>query len=218
MADEPAPSPVETVVHAVVLAGGRGRRLGRDKALLPRSGGRQVDHVVTCLGPLGGRIVIAHGARPLAVVGTVGVPDDPDRVGPLAGVVAGLRALEVSDDAPVALVAVDLVAPHAGLLRALAEHVRHDGLAGAMPVVGGRAQPLHGVVTAGLWRSLAADPGDRLVPALSTAGVVSVHEATWRAWTPDARPADDLDTPDDLATLDAAPGPADTRPPTTSSE
>lgn len=202
MSDDPAPP----VVHAVVLAGGRSRRLGRDKAVLPRTGGRQVDHVVACLRPLGGRIVVAHGARPLDVADTVGVGDDPGHAGPLAGVVAGLRALEVSENAPVALVAVDLVAPHARLLQALADHVHRHDLPGAMPVVDARVQPLHGVVTAGLWRRL-AEPGDRLAAALQSAGVVAVDEDAWRAWVPDARPADDLDTPRDLAMLDHDPPP-----------
>lgn len=195
-------------MDVVVVAGGRGRRLGRDKALVPRGDDRQVDVVVAAVRPLGGVVVVAHGARVLDLPATVGVADEPDLVGPLAGLVAGLR---VATSDVVAVVAVDLVRPDADLLLALATHARDHDLPGAMPVVDDRPQPLHAVVRRNLADSLAT-AGPRLVTALDAVGVHRVPESTWLPWTPTAQPAHDLDTPADLtALLNADPPPPEPR-------
>lgn len=190
------PTPDEPI-DVVVVAGGRGRRLGTDKAALRIGGRRQVDVVVDAIGGLGGRIVIAHGPRVLDVVGTVPVPDVADLRGPLAGVVAGLRATTTP---LVAVVAVDLVQPDADLLAGLAAHVRPEPtLAGAMPIEDGRVQPLHAVVRRGLATPLLVGGSDRVVSAFTAAGVAAIPEATWRTWSPHAHPSHDVDTPRDLA-------------------
>lgn len=92
-------------VDLLVLAGGRGARLGgRDKAALTVAGRPLLDRVLDAAPVLGGRVV---------VVGDTVVPDgvlrtleDPPDGGPVAGIAAGLAALGAG--APwVAVVAVD---------------------------------------------------------------------------------------------------------------
>ncbi len=125
-------------LDAVVLAGGGSRRMGRDKPLLRVDGERLVDRVVRIVGAVADRVVVAAGTRPLRVAEATVVPDPGE--GPLAGIVAGLAAV----DAPhVAVVAVDQPDPCPGLLLTLAQ--RRGGAVGAAPVVGGRLQPLHAV-------------------------------------------------------------------------
>jgi len=204
-------------MDVVVLAGGRSRRFGRDKLVISRDGRRQIDVVVASLADLGGEVVVAVGDRSLGVPGTLEVGDEPGLVGPLAGLVAGLVALGAhGHDEPgemVAVVAGDLVAPSAELLRACAEHACADGVSGAVPVVAGRAQPLHAVVAVGLapaLRSSAATWGHRLGATLAANGVVTVAESTWRGWAPAARPELDIDAPKDLDRLVDRRGPAGT--------
>lgn len=92
-------------VDLLVLAGGRGERLGgRDKAALEIGGHSLLERVLEAVPLLGGRVV---------VVGDTPVPDgvartleDPPDGGPVAGIAAGLDTL-TSSASWVAVVAVD---------------------------------------------------------------------------------------------------------------
>jgi molybdenum cofactor guanylyltransferase len=83
-------------VAAIILAGGRSVRFGRDKLVEPIAGRRMLDHVIERLRPLATDIVVAASAS--------AVPDVPDDIviarddrpyeGPLAGLATGLRSLD----------------------------------------------------------------------------------------------------------------------------
>ena len=78
---------------AVILAGGRSRRMGRDKAALRVSGERLVDRSARSLRPLFPEVYVAVGSRrwrPPA--GTRAVRDRFPGAGPLAGIHAALSA------------------------------------------------------------------------------------------------------------------------------
>lgn len=131
-----------TPIDAVVLAGGRSRRMGRDKAAMPLDGQRMVDRMCRRLEPLGGQVIIARGDQPsLGLVDEVA--DEPGLVGPMAGIVAGLRAVR---SATAAIVAVDMPSVDPIVLRRLDELMRAEGRAAALPLVHGVAQPLHAVI------------------------------------------------------------------------
>ena len=104
-------------MDVVVLAGGAGRRMGGDKALVRDATGRRlVDVVLARLAPLGGRVVLARGDHdPVPGTGpdVAQVPDAPGAPGPVGGIVAGLAA---TSSAWVAVVAVDLLAVDPGVL------------------------------------------------------------------------------------------------------
>lgn len=83
--------PASTIYAAVVLAGGRGARLGGVTKPLIEVGGRSM---------LDAALAAAEGATEVVVVGDVPVPDgvrqiveDPPRSGPAAAVAAGVAAL-----------------------------------------------------------------------------------------------------------------------------
>lgn len=84
------------IVWGVILAGGLATRMGGgDKCLLPAAGRPLLDHVIDRLRPqVAGLILNANGdpARFAAWGLPVAADDPPDHAGPLAGVLAGMRA------------------------------------------------------------------------------------------------------------------------------
>ncbi|NIP71722.1 MAG: molybdenum cofactor guanylyltransferase [Gammaproteobacteria bacterium] len=79
----------------VVLAGGRGRRMGaKDKGLLPLAGRPLVQHVIDALAPQVGEVLV-NANRNLGAYRRFGrevIPDADDEYrGPLAGILSGMR-------------------------------------------------------------------------------------------------------------------------------
>lgn len=142
----------------VVLAGGLSRRMGGgDKGLAPLGGATMLDRVIARVAPQVGALVLNANGDP-ARFARFGLPVIPDPVqgfvGPLAGVLAGLRwaaghaprashVLSVSSDAP--FLPLDLAAR-------LASGLANDAPGIAMARSGGE---LHPVI--GLWPVILAD-------------------------------------------------------------
>ncbi|HEX6335780.1 MAG TPA: NTP transferase domain-containing protein [Jiangellaceae bacterium] len=182
------------VWDAIVVAGGRGRRLGgKDKPAMELAGRTLLDTAIDA----------ARAARTIVVVGPrrpVGravrwAREEPAGGGPLAALAAGLRALPPGSDV-VAVLAADLPAIEAGtihaLLRAIDEANGADGVVAVDST--GRPQPLLAAYrTAALGRALATvgephgQPMRRLLETLDLASL-EVGSA-----------AEDIDTPGDLA-------------------
>lgn len=122
----------------IVLAGGRSRRFGRDKAVLPWGDGDLLGVIVSRLATVCDEVLVAVGDRAVAVPsGARGVADAFVDAGPLAGIHAGLLAARH----PVAFVtACDMpfVAP-AAVPFLMELMVGYDA---AVPRVAGRWAPL----------------------------------------------------------------------------
>jgi molybdopterin-guanine dinucleotide biosynthesis protein A len=90
------PAPVREAITGLVLAGGRGQRLGGvDKGLQPWHGLPLVDHALARLAPQVGAVMISanRNAGHYAARGVRVLADAADDFpGPLAGILAGLRA------------------------------------------------------------------------------------------------------------------------------
>lgn len=95
-------------VHALVLAGGKSRRMGRDKAGLVLAGKPQLTHVVDLVAPVVDKVWVSvrkdQPADPLRDAYPQ-VVDRNDDAGPVAGIIA---ALETYPDVDWLVVAVDL--------------------------------------------------------------------------------------------------------------
>lgn len=107
-------------MEAIVLAGGRSRRMGSDKLVLERDGRSVLQRACDALAPHVDRIIVAGPARD-GCEGVTFVVEDPPFGGPVAGIAAALTQL---DDGGLAfLLAGDLAEPEAvvDLLR------RHQG-------------------------------------------------------------------------------------------
>lgn len=190
---------------AIVLAGGRGRRLGGvDKPAL-RIGDRTLLEVV--LHVLAGVPTVVVGPDRQVPAGVVVVREDPPGGGPAAAVAAGLAALpdRLPMDAPVAVLAADLPAIDDAAVRRLCRSLDEGSTErdGAVLVDGqGRRQWLIGVwrlgpLTAAV-RRRAQWHGGSLRELFGPMQPVAVggHEAATA----------DVDTPDDLRRLGEADG------------
>jgi molybdopterin-guanine dinucleotide biosynthesis protein A len=140
----------------LVLAGGEGRRMGgADKGLLNYAGRALVEQVLERLRPQVGELFISanrHLDRYAAFGCRVLSDAEPGFLGPLAGLLAGLRAMPPDGW----LQAAPCDAPHLPLdLVARLQAGRGNALA-ALPVAAGRAQPTFCLVHASTADSLAA--------------------------------------------------------------
>jgi molybdopterin-guanine dinucleotide biosynthesis protein A len=78
---------------AIVLCGGRSRRMGRDKWSLPFGPGTLLDHVVARVRPAVDEIVVVAREGQDVTTGETIVRDPAEGLGPLAGLVGGLDAV-----------------------------------------------------------------------------------------------------------------------------
>ncbi|MBW3561788.1 MAG: molybdenum cofactor guanylyltransferase [Actinobacteria bacterium] len=183
----------------LVLAGGRSRRMGRDKALLEVAGEALILRVGRVLEDVCDRVLVATGEADRYEVGWEQVPDVSAGNGPLAGILAGLEA---ADSDLVAVVAVDMPYANAGVLELLADEWM--GEAAVVPLVDDRVQPLHGVYAtsaAPSFRRLVEDGKRSVVPALSDLGARVVGPDVWGEVDPEGRFARNVNRPEDLDDL-----------------
>lgn len=192
---------------AVILAGGRSARMGTDKARVQLGGDSLLQRAVdACQGC--GRIVIVAPADPASVSPRTEIPlvrtyEDPPFGGPVAGVAAALDALPDSPaEARILLLSVDLVRP-GEVVAALMERAGQDDWTDGLALVDGEGwkQPM-----AALYRRSALA---RALSRLDTVRDVSmqrmIRELDVTPLTGRPGLTDDVDTPEQLAALDAEP-------------
>lgn len=131
----------DRVGSAVVLAGGRSRRMGRPKALLPFGGEPLIVQVVRKLRPrFPDLVVVAAPGQELPDLPATVVRDEVPHQGPVGGICYGLRAC----NSPAGFVtSCDVPFLRLPLAAHLASRLPdHDVV---VPWWGGRLQPLHAV-------------------------------------------------------------------------
>ena len=132
-------------ILGVVLAGGAGRRMGRDKANLPWRGTTLVERAGAVLAEVFAEVVIA--GPPARAAGMEPVADRFPGCGPLAGLHAGL---ERAAGRPIFALACDMPFVDGALVRHLVERSRDSGRNRGAWVASGEAglQTLCGVYAA----------------------------------------------------------------------
>ncbi len=193
----------------IVLAGGRSSRMGTPKAAIEWQGSTLLARVVDAVGRAAGRVVVvsAPGQDLPALPAGVAVVEDARRDrGPLEAMLAGMRAAP-AEAAIVFVAAVDLPFLHPAIVARIIRAVGSDADA-AVPVVGGRPQPLaaaYRIELLPLVAELADGPTRRMGDLLGRIRVARLDEAVLLA-DPAVAAADprlvglwDLDTPADLA-------------------
>ena len=189
-------------VSAVVLAGGRSSRFGRDKLAEPIGGRPLLEHAIDAVRPFATEILVvaAPDASP-AVAKDVRVVHDPAPFGgPLLGLVTGL---DHAREAIVLLTAGDVAELVPEVVEMLLAALDEPGPELAVLADGDRPAPFPMAMRRDAARTAAARviaSGDRRLFSLVDQLVATViEERTWRAVDPTGRSMRDIDTPADLA-------------------
>jgi molybdopterin-guanine dinucleotide biosynthesis protein A len=182
---------------ALVLAGGKSRRMGQDKAQLVVADATLLQRVVAIVRPLFANVVVSvDKLRP--EIGLPQVCDEHENAGPLAGLAAGLAHATTPW---VFAIATDMPFARPTVIEALAQ--RRNDFDAVIPVAGGHAQPLLGLYSRTCLpaiRNLLASEGRRSLHALlEQLNVCYVDESEMRMSDPELASFFDLDTPEDLA-------------------
>lgn len=177
------------VIGAVILAGGRSRRFGRDKANVAIAHRTLVQHVLDALPRSHGETVLVlrpDQPRPAATVDRV-VFDDPGlHEGPLRGIITGLEAISTKW---AWVIACDLPGLQGALLCELAR-ARTAGALAIIPAWGGRLQPLCALYSSDavpLLRGAALAGATSVRTALEQHGFIRFAESRCRALDPAGR-------------------------------
>ena len=201
-------------VSAVILAGGRSSRFGRDKLAEPVDGRPLLGHAIDAVRPFATQILVV-GAPADADVGVgwpmwqdsdLSLPPDVSLVhdsvaheGPLVGLIGGLRAAR---ETLVVVVGGDMPTLVASVIEALLTELDDPEIDAAILQHEGRARPLPMVIrrAAGLAAAESlVEGGERRLRALGDALVTRVMaEPAWRLLDPDGLTIRDVDTPADL--------------------
>ncbi len=112
-------------MNAIILAGGRGRRIGGiAKAFLRLGDATFIDRILSVLAPLFDAVVIAASdPGPFARLGARVVSDEKEGMGPLMGLYTGLKA---SDSERSFVTTADTPLLQAGLVRRLVEESEEE--------------------------------------------------------------------------------------------
>jgi molybdopterin-guanine dinucleotide biosynthesis protein A len=188
-------------VSAIVLAGGRSRRFGRDKLAEPVGGRPLLLHAIDAVSAIASDVVVVVGpGATLDLPPGARLAHDPTPYeGPLAGLLAGL--LEAREPL-VLLVGGDMPNLDPDVLGSLIRAL--DASAADLAVLEhrGRPQPLpmalrNGAATTHA-RRLVAEGERRLGAILDRLAVRVLAEGEWRPLDPNAATLRDIDVPDDL--------------------
>lgn len=197
----------EADVSAIILAGGRSSRMGRDKASIVFEGATLLQRTVHAAAEVASEIVLvsAPGQSLPAVAAACSVTIVEDAIageGPLFGMATGLGAAAGSH---CLVLGVDMPFLQPALLRLLVERLRAAGVeSGArwvVPVAEGRPQPLCSAIARNALAVLRAhlDAGDRAPMAVAAdLGLIRIDESVWRTADPAGLSFVDVDTPEAL--------------------
>jgi molybdopterin-guanine dinucleotide biosynthesis protein A len=193
-------------VSGILLAGGRSRRMGRDKAALLMGGEPLVQRTARALSAVADEVVLVRGPhqslpplecdRPV-----VEVADLVEGEGPLFGLATGL---EVARYDMAIVVGVDMPFLQPALLELLAARlaeVRPAGSRWVLPIAERRPQPLCSAFARDALDAIRArlDAGDRAPMVLAAdLKMVRLAEEDWRAVDPNGLSFIDVDTPEDF--------------------
>ncbi len=144
-----------TEITAVILAGGRGRRMGgKDKGLVKLNGAPLIEHVLSAVSPQVGQLVI-NANRNIEEYQRYGFPVVSDAMadyqGPLAGFASTMAAAETDY---IVTIPCDSPLPPADLVQRLVHALQSENAELAVAHDGERLQPVFALIQVSLLPSL----------------------------------------------------------------
>ena len=185
-------------ISAAVMAGGKSRRMGRDKAWLDVGDGRPiVQRVIDVLREVAHDVFVVANDERYRTLGLRVVPDRFPEGGVLGGIATGIGA--AAHDR-VLVAACDMPFLTADVFRLLIE--RSSEADAVVPRIGGEYETLHALYTkaclAPIERALASGKM-RVISFFADVRVRSLDEADLRAVDPGLRAFTNVNTPEELA-------------------
>ena len=143
-------------ILGLALAGGKGRRMGRDKAMLSFHGGQtQLDYTLALLGTFCSKVAISGPEEQRSCrkkeSEAAFIPDEAGVSGPMSGVIAGLRNEE---SWPVLVMACDLPLVDGSLVLRLLSQRNSQKRATCFVALDGRPEPLLAIYEASALKEL----------------------------------------------------------------
>ncbi len=190
------------LIHGIILAGGAGRRMGgADKALLSLGGRPLMAHVIDRFAPQVETLFVSANGDPARLAG-FGLPvlADERPMGPLSGILAGLRAAAARGATALVSVPVDGPFLPGDLVPQLCLAAETVPSRLALARAGGRDQGVFGHWPVALAGPLAAFLASGAKPKVTD--FASLQGAAFAEF-PDAAAFRNLNTPEDLSAAEA---------------
>jgi molybdopterin-guanine dinucleotide biosynthesis protein A len=182
-------------LYGLVLAGGKSRRMGQDKALLVREGQSQLSYIASLLESIAERVFVSarrdqqddsERSRFATIV------DRYEDIGPIAGI---LSAMDEHPDADWLVVACDLPNIDAETLRYIVEHRGDEPFTAYRSSHDGLPEPLCAIYAAGSDTALRRFVDDGMLCPRK----MLINSETLLLAQPNPAALDNVNTPDDLA-------------------
>lgn len=184
-------------VSAIVLAGGKSRRLSMDKALLELNGEWLLERILNTLATLSDDVlVVANEKEEFTRLTARIVPDAYPGMGPLGGIYSGLRAIRYGHGL---VVACDMPLLNLHLLRYMIQLSKHFEV--VIPRIGDKTEPLHAVYSKACVRpieDLLRRAELRIIGFLSQVRVRYVEQDEINAFDPEHLSFFNINTQDEL--------------------
>jgi molybdopterin-guanine dinucleotide biosynthesis protein A len=184
-------------VSAAIMAGGKSRRMGQDKAWIELDGEPIIRRVANVLAQIADEVIIVANDPRYASLGLRVVPDRFPEGGALGGIATGVSA---ATHDRVLVAACDMPFLSVEVWRVLLDH-RYEADV-VIPKIGGELETLHAIYTkaclAPMERSLAAGKL-RVISFFDEVRVQPIEERELRIADPTLRSFTNVNTPEELA-------------------
>lgn len=184
-------------VSAAIMAGGKSRRMGQDKAWIELDGEPLIKRVADVLGQVADEVIVVANEPRYASLGLRVVKDRYPDGGALGGIATGVGA--AAHDT-VLVAACDMPFLSADVWRVLLGHAGEADV--VIPRVGGEYETLHALYTKACLPHMAralAENRLRVIAFFDEVRVLAIEEPELRAADPDLRSFTNVNTPEELA-------------------